>query len=76
MYYVQIKADIPDKLVLLCGKEQVLQPDQEQDQFAEVMTEQKQQSFPSQTLLGKWHPCLKLLEGCIRVALMKKQTKL
>jgi hypothetical protein len=53
IHYNQINADIPDKLVLLCGKEQVLQPDQEQDQFAEVLTEQKQRSFPSQILLGK-----------------------
>lgn len=31
-----MNADIPDKLVLLCGKEQELQLDQEQDQLAEV----------------------------------------
>ena len=47
------KEDIPDKSVLLCGKEQELQLDQEQDQLAEVLTEQKQQSFPSQISLGK-----------------------
>ena len=66
---------LPGKLVPLYDIEQEQQLDLQQVQFAAAWTEQKQQFFPSQILLGIEHPCPILLEEYIHVALMKNQIK-